>query len=117
MIPAVLLVGTALTLAEAQGTPRSTPNEPELIREVLPDYTPEGRAAAIEGRVLLSAEVLADGTVGEVQVVRPLDKNQYGLDNEAIRAMKQWLFKPAMKDGQPVAMGIYVDMVFSLKNK
>ena len=114
---AIFLVCTALTVAEAQGTPRRTPDAPEMVKEVPPEYTPDGRVAGIEGRVLLSADVLADGTVGEVQVIRPLDRNHYGLDSEAIKAMKQWLFKPAMKNGEPVSMVIYVDMGFSLKNK
>ena len=66
---AICAVSIAPALAEAQ--PRRTPNQPELLKEVRPEYTPEGRAAAIEGRVLLSAEVLTDGTVGEVQIVQP----------------------------------------------
>ena len=101
-----------LRLCGVASLPRASFARAEMVKEVLPEYTTDGRAAGIEGRMLLSAEVLADGTVGEVQVVRSLDKNEYGLDNEAIRAMKQWLFKPAMKDGQPVTTGIYVDMVF-----
>ena len=112
---AIPIVGIALTFAEAQGLPHVTPNEPELVKEVMPEYTPEGRAVGIEGTVYLSAEVLTDGTVGEVRVVRPLDANKYGLDQEAVRAMRQWLFKPAMKDGKPVTKGINVGMVFSLK--
>ena len=44
--------------------------------------------------MLLSAEVLTDGTVGDVQVVRPLDENKYGLDQEAVKAMKQWVSNP-----------------------
>lgn len=113
LLLAICAVSIAPAMAEAQ--PRRTPNEPELLKEVRPEYTAEGRAAAIEGRVLLSAEVLTDGTVGEVQVVRPLDENKYGLDQEAVKAMKQWVFKPALKDGEAVRMVIYVDMGFSLK--
>jgi hypothetical protein len=29
--------------------------------------------------------------------------------------MKQWEFKPAMKDGKPVAVRVHVEMTFSLK--
>jgi TonB family protein len=115
---ALLLFALATLLvvpAAADAQPRRTPNEPELLKEVRPSYTPEGRAAGIEGRVLLSAEVLTDGTVGEVQVVRPLDRNEYGLDQEAVKAMKLWVFKPAIRDGKPVSMVIHVEMGFSLK--
>ena len=113
LLLALCAVSIAPAMAEAQ--PRRTPNEPELLKEVRPEYTPEGRAATIEGRVLLSAEVLTDGTVGEVQIVQPLDENKYGLDQEAVKAMKQWVFKPALKDGEPVRTVIHVGMVFSLK--
>lgn len=112
---AACALGVAVTVAEAQGLPRRTSNEPQLVKEVPPEYTPEGRAAGIEGCVLLSAEVLTDGTVGEVKIVGSLDANQHGLDDEAVKAMKQWLFKPAVKDGTPVTIGIHVGMVFSLK--
>jgi TonB family protein len=114
LLLAICAVSIAPAMAEAQ-PPRRTPNQPELLKEVRPEYTPEARAAAIEGRVVLSAEVLTDGTVGEVQIVRPLDENKYGLDQEAVKAMKQWVFKPAMKNGEAVSMVIYVDMGFSLK--
>jgi TonB family protein len=114
LLLAICTVTIAPAMAEAQ-TPRRAPNEPELLKEVRPEYTPEGRAAGIEGVVVLSAHVLTDGTIGEVQVVRSLDENTYGLDQEAVKAMKQWVFKPPMKDGEPVSTVVHVGIVFSLK--
>jgi len=104
-------------MTAADQTPRRTPNEPELLKAVKPEYTPERRAAGTAGSVRLSAEVLTDGTVGDVKVVRPLDENKYGLDQEAVKAMKQWVFKPAMKDGEPVRVLIHVDIGFSVTRK
>src|SRR5687767_7692660 len=115
LLLAACALGVAVTVAEAQGLPRRTSNEPQLVKEVAAEYTPDGRTAGIEGCVLLSAEVLTDGTVGEVKIVGSLDANQYGLDDEAVKAMKQWLFKPATQDGAPVTMGIHVGLCFSLK--
>jgi TonB family protein len=68
----------------------------------------------IEGNVGLEAVVKSDGKVGEVKVVQSLDKF-YGLDDNAVQAMKQWEFKPGMKDGKAVAVRIHVDMTFTLK--
>jgi TonB family protein len=68
----------------------------------------------IEGKVGLETVVLSDGKVGDVKVVQSLDKI-YGLDDNAVKAMKQWEFKPGMKDGKAVAVRIHVDMAFTLK--
>ena len=47
--------------------------------------------------------MLTDGTVGETaKVIQSLDA-KFGLDDEAVKASKQWLFKPATKDGKPVS--------------
>jgi len=86
---------------------------PTLVREVKPSYTAQAIAARIQGTVLLSAVVLADGTVGDVTVVRSLD-TQYGLDAQAVSAVKQWLFNPGQKDGAAVAVRVTVEMSFTL---
>jgi outer membrane biosynthesis protein TonB len=47
-------------------------------------------------------------------VVESLDR-EHGLDNAAIHALKQWIFDPASKDGQPVNVRVDVEMTFTLK--
>lgn len=37
-----------------------------------------------------------------------------GLDEKAIEAVKRWKFKPAMKDGKPVAVAVNIQIVFRL---
>ena len=68
----------------------------------------------IEGEVVLDVVVKSDGAVGDVKVTQSLDA-VYGLDQEAIKAMKQWQFKPGMKDGRAVAVRVEVKMRFTLK--
>ena len=58
--------------------------------------------------------VLSDGTVGDVKVTQSLD-SIYGLDANAVKAMKLWQFKPGTKDGKPVAVRVGVSMNFTLK--
>jgi protein TonB len=47
-------------------------------------------------------------------VSRSLDST-FGLDQEAIKAAKQWLFKPGTKDGKPVAVRVMIELTFMLK--
>lgn len=75
---------------------------PTVLRQVKPTYTPEAMRLKIQGEVTLEVEILANGTVGDVRVKRSLDR-VHGLDQEAIRVAKLWLFKAAMdKEGKSV---------------
>ena len=87
---------------------------PSVIRQVKAEYTREAMDAHIEGLVLLDIVVLSDGKVGNVSVAKSLDTT-YGLDQQAVKAVKQWLFKPGTKDGKPVAVQVSVEINFTLK--
>ncbi len=91
--------------------PGSGIEPPRLLREVRPEYTEAARREAIEGDVLLEVIVLADGSVGEARVVRGLG---FGLDERALRAMRQWRFHPARRRGMPVSVLVEVAMSFRL---
>jgi TonB family protein len=77
-----------------------------------PEYTDQARRKKINGTVLLSMVVAADGTVRDPAVTRSLDK---GLDKQAIETVKKWKFEPATKDGQPVAVRIDVEVSFRIR--
>ena len=87
---------------------------PKVTKEVRVSYTPDALRARVQGGVALEAVVRADGTVGEVRVVRSLDK-QYGLDDAAVSALKQWQFTPGQKDGSAVPVLVDVEMTFSTR--
>ena len=87
---------------------------PQVVSEVKAEYTSEAMQNRIEGKVGLETVVLSDGMVGDVKVVESLDAI-YGLDANAVKAMKQWTFKPGMKDGKAVAVRVHVMMNFTLK--
>jgi len=87
---------------------------PVVTKQVKAVYTQEAMDAHIEGTVGLEVVVLADGAVGDVKVARSLDPT-YGLDQEAVKAMKQWQFKPGTKDGKAVAVQVEVEIRFTLK--
>ena len=91
--------------------PGSGIEPPRLLREVKPEYTEAARREAVEGDVLLEVIVLADGSVGEARVLRGLG---FGLDERALRAMRQWRFRPAERRGVPVSVVVEVAMSFRL---
>ena len=62
----------------------------------------------------LEVVVLSDGTVGDVTVTKSLDP-VFGLDEEAIRAARQWRFAPGTRFGEPVAVLVSIALEFNLR--
>jgi TonB family protein len=87
---------------------------PQPLREVKPQYTADAMRAKVQGAVVLECVVLPDGTVGSVEVVRSLDST-FGLDQEAIKAAKQWRFRPGTRFGEPVAVLVTIELTFTLR--
>lgn len=88
-------------------------NPPSLIRQVEPKYTSDAMRAKVQGDVELEAVILPNGTVGDVRIVKSLD-DKFGLDQEAIKAAKQWLFKAGVdRDGKP--QPIIVTLILSFR--
>jgi protein TonB len=85
---------------------------PGLLREVKPQYTEEARRAGVEGDVVLEIVVRADGTVGNVTILRSLGA---GLDRRAVDAVRQWRFSPARRFGTPVDVLVEVAVEFKLR--
>lgn len=76
---------------------------PKLIYSPDPHYTVEARRAHVEGAVVLTLMVGTDGLPREIKLIRNLG---YGLDEEAIKAVRTWRFEPAKKNGKPVPIRI-----------
>ncbi len=87
---------------------------PRILREVKPAYTADAMRAKIQGAVLLQCVVRPDGSVSDVQVVRSLD-SVFGLDQEAIKAARQWRFAPGTRMGQAVPVQITIELTFTLR--
>jgi TonB family protein len=84
---------------------------PSLASKVEPQFTELAREAAFQGTVLLSTVVDVEGHPTALRVEKPVG---LGLDEEAIRAVEQWQFKPGMKDGQPVPVYAQIEVTFRL---
>lgn len=103
--PASAAIDSADQNADAGITP------PRLMRKVEPEYSEEARKAKWQGSVLLGIEVDAAGQVSDTRVMRGLGM---GLDQKAVEAVRQWRFKPGMKNGAPVNVNVQVEVNFRL---
>lgn len=117
LVASVILADAGPSAAQTATAPVQKPGAgvtmPIVLREVKPSYTAEAIRARIEGSVHLECVVNADGTVGDVRVLKPLDPS---LDAEAIKALKQWRFKPGARDGKAVPVQVEVELTFTLRS-
>lgn len=68
----------------------------------------------VQGRVVVQFVVTKDGSIGNVKVVRSVDRD---LDNEAIRVCKKLpKFIPGKQNGQPVNVWYTLPVTFKLQN-
>ena len=90
----------SVAMMQASSLMPASSNAYPLYRENPPPGYPEmARRQGYEGVVLVEAEILADGRVGQA-VVRK--SSGYAiLDQSAIQAVKAWKFAPARKSGIP----------------
>jgi len=86
---------------------------PRLSEVASPDYTAEAKKKKIEGTVTLAIVIDKKGDVVDAKVVKGIG---YGLDENAIVAVKEWKYKPAEKDGEPVAVKMEVTVDFYLRD-
>ena len=84
---------------------------PAVIFQEQPRYTDAASKAGIDGSVLISLVVGEDGVPRDLRVTRALDP---GLDQNALDAVRKWRFRPAQKDGQPVAAQSTIEVSFHL---
>jgi TonB family protein len=113
-------VGSGLGEGSGGGTgggvyrPGNGVESPRLLRSVRPNYTAEAMRAKMQGVVRLEGVVLPDGTVGDLKITRSLDA-VFGLDQEAIKAAKQFRFVPGTRFGEPVAVLVSFEIEFTLR--
>jgi TonB family protein len=74
-------------------------SQPMATRKVDPAYPMALMRQNVAGTVILYAVIHADGTVGNVRVLRGVDER---LDRFASDAVAQWKFEPATKNGLAV---------------
>ena len=101
---------------EAAGSlPAPVANVYPLYRENVPPVYPEiARIRGYEGIVLVYAEILPDGRVGNMKIRK---SSGYAiLDQSAMKAVKPWKFEPAKKSGKPFTVWVELPIKFVLQD-
>ena len=128
-LPVVIAAKTTMTPTEArqklaathrQSLPAGAPifeigagvSQPVLTKQVGPEYSDEARRNRVQGTVDAVAVVRDDGTIAAAEVIKTVG---YGLDEKAVAAVKQWRFKPALKDGSPVPVYLTISVGFNMR--
>lgn len=94
------------------------PQEPEpgvtpvkILRKPQAKYTDRARSAGVSGTVRVAVLL---GANGKIQHILKLWGIGYGLDEQAIKAARQIVFEPKMKDGKPVSTVVILEYSFEI---
>jgi hypothetical protein len=139
---AILVAAFALSglvaRAYGQDTEGHGISSPQVVKSVDPISTPQAKAAKLIGEVHVSAVVLADGSVAKIRVVKsclgvetpgmkrpsfpcvepddslPLTAPDpsLGLNQAAVDAVKQWVFKPGRRYDEPISTDVTIVLEF-----
>lgn len=82
-----------------------------LLRQVKPPYPPQALAAGIEGSVVLSAVIGTDGSLSSIRVLKSMGQE---MDEAAISAVRQWVYKPTLLNGEPAEVSTDITVSFNL---
>lgn len=115
-LPAIaLILGCSIT--QAQDPPRrirvgGSVQQAALVTYVAPQYPPLALQARIQGTVRLQVVIGKDGRVISEEVLsgHPL------MQQPAMEAVQQWVYKPTLLNGDPVEVVTVVDVNFTLDN-
>jgi TonB family protein len=90
-------------------------SDPTLLYRPKPRYTSDAMQRRVQGEVQLDCVALVTGLLSRCEIVKSLDSNSSGLDDEALRAATEFRFKPAMKSGEPVPVRVRIVLEFNMR--
>lgn len=88
---------------------------PVQVTTVQPEYPPLAQRAGVEGAVWINVLVDKEGKVRDVKIVKDSGANA-GFEEAAVKAAYQCVWKPAIANGQPIALWITYKVEFKLKS-
>jgi TonB family protein len=81
-----------------------------LLQKVTPSYPEQALKAGVEGAVILQAWIGKDGSIRDLKLV----DGSLLLGRAAVEAVKQWRYKPYLRNGVAVEAQTYVTVNFRL---
>lgn len=85
---------------------------PVLLNRIAPEYPEEARKSGIRGRVLFHAVI---SELGKVESLELIESDHPLLTKAATDAVRQWRYRPATKDGQPVRVFLTITTTFNTR--
>jgi TonB family protein len=92
---------------------RGHASPPEVLTKAQANYTDAARRSGIQGVVILAVVIDESGKAQDIHVEQSVEP---GLDQEAIKALRRWRFKPGEQDGRPVKVPVKVEITFRLND-
>jgi protein TonB len=82
----------------------------QIVKRVIPIYPALAKQARIQGSVKLIGIIATDGTVQQLRVLsgHPM------LVQAAVDAVRQWVYRPTLLNGEPVEVEAPIDVNFTL---
>ncbi len=117
--PGASLPAAAASLAglRVQGPPASKPikvggnlQAANLVKRVTPVYPPLAKSSHIQGTVRFTALIAKDGTVQNLQLI----SGHPVLVPAAAEAVKRWVYRPTLLNGEPTEVITQIDVNFTL---
>ena len=85
---------------------------PVPVRTIAPHFPDEMRRAGSSGLVTVSCLIDEKGNVTEPKVIKASNE---AFSEPALEALRKWKFKPAKKDGTPVAIRVNIPVQFNVE--
>jgi TonB family protein len=97
--------------APPEATDRSKVEPLRVVAKPKASYTDSARRAGVQGNVTVKVTFLANGSIGDVTVLKPLPN---GLTEQAVGAARKLVFLPARLGGRPIDKTMTVQYGFSI---
>jgi TonB family protein len=89
-------------------------NQAKLLSSIAPQSNEFAQANSIAGQAIYRVVIGTDGVPGQIAVVRPIG---FGLDENAVAAIRKATFAPAAKGGKPVSELLDLAVLFRIYSK
>ncbi len=110
MLDTLKAVGLGVALA-APAFGEGVLEKPVPVRTPPPEYPMALRREGTKGLVVVKLQLGADGRVAGCEVTKSTHRD---FNEPALKAVRRWVFKPAMRDGVAVSTEVMVPIQFAL---